>query len=401
MARLPAPLQPAFPQLKKAHRLATRRVGAVTRLTAPLAGKRALPTAATETAEETALREPDSARFHLGGPAEPLRRTMPVGTPPEHWFFGERLDFDVPRRFTLELTDGVVVGNYAAHITRGGVLDFETSPYFGIDGWQEHPLFLRPRLPRAQQVAGTLLSLATRGSWGNYYHWVMDTLPRWGVLRESVPDARPDVLFVNTLLPYHREYLALLGLDGTPHVEATKHSAVRAERLLVPCIPNPHTIGPAWTTEWLRETFKPQSVADKPKRIYVTRGGRAHTRRVTNEAEVLASLPRDFVVVDPGRLSVREQIDQFAAAEVIVAPHGAALTNLNFCSPGVRILELFAPQYLNPGYWGIASNVPEARYRYLVGRGDDPGRGSLMNDVMADITVDLRQLRASFDDLIS
>jgi capsular polysaccharide biosynthesis protein len=400
MARLPAPLQPAFPQLKKAHRLATRRIGAVTRRTAVLAGDRAVPVTATETVEETAALEPDSAVLHPGGPGEDLRRSMPVGTPPDHWFFAERLDFDVPRRFTLELTGGSVIGNYAAHLTRGGVLDFETSPYFGIDGWKEHPLFLRPRLPRSRHVSGTLLSLATRGSWGNYYHWVMDTLPRLGVLRESMPDARPDVLFVNTEQSYHRQYLALLGLEDLPHVEPTKHVAVSADTLLVPCIPNPHTIGPAWTTEWLRETFKPESVADKPKRIYVTRGSRAHTRRVTNEAEVLAALPRDFTVIDPGRLSVREQIDHFAAADVIVAPHGAGLTNLNFCSPGVRVLELFAPQYLNPGYWGIVDNVPGARYRYLVGRGADPGPGSAMNDVMADITVDLRQLAESFDDVM-
>ena len=105
--------------------------------------------------------------------------------------------------------------------------------------------------------------------------------------------------------------------------------------------------------------------------------------------------------MDPGRLTVREQIDTFAAAQVVVAPHGAALTNLAFASPGVRVLELFAPDYLNPGYWSIVSNLPDTRYRYLLGRGADPGPGSPMNDVMADITVDLRQLAVSFDDLMS
>jgi capsular polysaccharide biosynthesis protein len=401
MARLPAPLQPAFPQLKKAHRLATRRIGAVTRRTSALAGDRAVPVTATDTAEETATLEPESVTFHLAGPAEKLRRPMPVGTPPDHWFFGQRLDLDVPRRFTLELTGGSVVGNYAAHITRGGVLDFETSPYFGIDGWREHPLFLRPRLPRSQHVPGTLLSLATRGSWGNYYHWVMDTLPRLGILRESMPEARFDALFVNATTPYHRQFLALLGLEDVPHVEPTKHVAVRADRLLVPSLPNNHTIAPTWTTSWLRDAFPPETTSDKPARIYVTRGHRAHTRRVTNEDEVLAALPSDFVVVDPGTLSAREQIDTFAAASVVVAPHGAALTNLVFASPGVRVLELFAPEYLNPGYWSIVSNLSETRYRYLVGRGADPGPDSPMNDVMADITVDLHQLADSFDDLMS
>jgi capsular polysaccharide biosynthesis protein len=326
---------------------------------------------------------------------------MPVGTPSGHWFFAARRDFDVPRRFTLEIEQGTVVGNYAAHITPGGVLDFETSSYFGIDGWREHPLFLRPRLPEALDVPGTLLSLGTRGSWGNYYHWVMDTLPRLGVLRESMPDAQVDTLFVNTLQPYHRQFLGLLGLDTMPTLEPTKHVAVRADRLLVPCIPNPHTIGPRWTTQWLRDNIHPRDVAGKPRRIYVTRGDRPHTRRVNNEREVLDLLePLGFVTIDPGRMGVQEQIDHFAAADVVVAPHGAALTNLNFCSPGVRILELFAPGYLNPGYWTIADNLPDATYRYLVGRGADPGPGSAMNGVMHDITVDPRQLARSLDELL-
>jgi capsular polysaccharide biosynthesis protein len=122
---------------------------------------------------------------------------------------------------------------------------------------------------------------------------------------------------------------------------------------------------------------------------------------VNNEREVLDLLePLGFVTIDPGRMGVQEQIDHFAAAEVVVAPHGAALTNLNFCSPGVRILELFAPGYLNPGYWTIADNLPDATYRYLVGRGADPGPGSAMNGVMHDITVDPRQLARSLDELL-
>ena len=73
-----------------------------------------------------------------------------------------------------------------------------------------------------------------------------------------------------------------------------------------------------------------------------------------------------YLNVDPGTMSVQEQIDHFAAAEVVVAPHGAGLVNLTFAPPGVRVLELFAPRYLNPGYWAIVDNVPDSRYRYVV-----------------------------------
>ena len=63
---------------------------------------------------------------------------------------------------------------------------YETSGYFGISGWREHPLFLRPRLPEPRPMSGTLLlSLATRRTTTNYYHFLTDLLPRWGVFEEA------------------------------------------------------------------------------------------------------------------------------------------------------------------------------------------------------------------------
>lgn len=401
MARLPSQLQPLFPVLKRGHRFATRRLGAVTRRTTNWAGARAVPAQATLSAQETALLEPESVTFHPGGPAEPRHREMPNGLPADHWFFAQKQDFTFAPRFTLEMQDGLIVGNYAAHITRGGLLDLETSSYFGIEKWTEHPIYLRTGLPEAQTVSGRLLSLAAPGSFGNYYHWLMDALPRLGVLAETMPGITPDVLYTNTSTSYHRGFLDLLGLTDLPVVEATKHAAARADVVLDPAVVNAHTMGPRWVTDWLRATFPPEDTAAKPTRLYITRGDVANTRRVNNEAAVLDILrPLGFEVFDPGAHSVREQIDHFAAARTIVAPHGAALTNLNFCTPGVGLLELFAPQYLNPGYWTILDNIKDTKYRYLVGEGQDPGPMGSNNQVMADITVDLRQFQSLLEEIL-
>ncbi len=122
-----------------------------------------------------------------------------------------------------------------------------------------------------------------------------------------------------------------------------------------------------WVSAGLRTHLPARDVRDKPRRLYVTRGDRPNTRRYVQEDALLPHLERQgFVRVDPGTMSVQEQIDHFAAAEVVVAPHGAGLVNLTFAPPGVRVLELFAPRYLNPGYWAIVDNVPDSRYRYVV-----------------------------------
>jgi len=401
---LPAPLQPAWPLFKRGHLAATRRIGAVTRRTTSLAGERAVPHQGTDHADETVRLEPESVTLHEGGPGEILRRTLPVGTPPEHWGLARRASYDVPRRFTLEIKDGAIVGNYAAHITPGGVLDYETSTYFGVTGWKDHPIYIRSRLPELQHFDGTLVSLATRGSHANYYHFLLDVVPRYGVLRECLPDLQPDAWFVNTASGYQRQLLGLIGLDTDRIrvVQPGKKVAVRAGNLVVPCIPNPDLIAPTWTTSWLKENLPAKSLTDRPKRIYITRGNAKNTRRLVNEDEIFGRLEKlGFVKFDPGTVSVQDQIDTFTAAEVIVAPHGAALANLTFCSPGVRILELFHPRYVNPCYWVIADNIPDVRYRYLVCGEDDRPPGSPLNGVLTDIECDPVAFDRALDDLLA
>ena len=65
-------------------------------------------------------------------------------------------------------------------------------------------------------------------------------------------------------------------------------------------------------------------------------------------------------------MSVRDQIDHFAAADIIVGIHGGALTNLVFAKPGVRVLEIFAPTYVKHCFWAITDSIDGAVYHYLV-----------------------------------
>ncbi|MDX6276865.1 MAG: hypothetical protein QOJ72_993 [Nocardioidaceae bacterium] len=402
MTRLPNTLQPAWPLLKRLHRFASLLNGLLVRRFAPIQGPRALPRRATQTSAETAAAEPGAVTLHRADAPELIRRDVAPGTPPGHWVFERRRSFDVPPRFSLEIDGGIVVGDYGAHMTPSGTLDYETSGYFGIESWREHPIFLRRRLPPVEHVDGTLLSLATRGGSGNYYHFLLDVLPRFGVFEETMPGRRADAIYVPSAAQWQRDFLALAGLDTHRIVETRKHRAVSADHLVVPCLPNPQEVAPRATVDWLRGRLQPLDVADKPKRIYVTRGSAPNTRRLVQEDALMPLLEqRGFVRVEPGRMSVREQIDQFAAAEVIVAPHGAALTNLVFASPAVRVLEIFAASYVNATFWAITTSIPDAKYAYLVaGDAAAYGPGNPMNRIQADIDIDPGAVIRALDQLL-
>ena len=403
MTRLPSALQPAWPLVKRLHRWSTRVIGYIVRRSSTVLGARSLPRRATELSSITAAREPSTVRVHAGGGPESLHRSLPTGDPEDHWIFADAADFEVPARFTVEIDGGTVVGDYGANLTPAGTLDYETSEYFGISGWREHPIFLRPALPRVEHVDGRLVSLATRGGSRNYYHFLLDVLPRWGILQESLPGLEPDHVYVPRSTSYQRELLALVGLDAYDLVATEKNRAVSADHLLVPCIPNPLEMAPTWTVEWIRACIPAVRTDDKPRMLYVTRGSGPNTRRLVDEADLWPLMEqRGFVRIDPGTMSVRDQIDHFAAADVIVGLHGAALSNLVFAKPGARVLEMFAPSFVKHSFWTICERIPGVRYQYLVGTdAEDRGARRTMNGVQKDIVVDAATLDAALERLLA
>ncbi len=81
---------------------------------------------------------------------------------------------------------------------------------------------------------------------------------------------------------------------------------------------------------------------------------------------------------------MQQQIHIFSAAELIVAPHGAGLTNVTISPPGVRVLEMFPSSYVHRGLWAICHAIG-GHYRYLVA--DMPKKPHRSNAGIADDLV--------------
>lgn len=400
MSRLPARLQPAWPLLKRAHRLLSVLAGFVFRPFGRLLGDRGLPRTATVASAETAARESGAVTVHPGGPAEILTRGPAEGDPPRHWVFERGRRAEVPARYVLDVRDGRLVGDFAATVTPGGILDYQTSGYFGLSGWREHPVFLAPRLPEVDRVEGTVLSLTARGTAGNYYHFLYDAVARYGIFEDALPGERVDAVVVPHQSGYQRQILELAGIPG-PFLQPRADRTIRADRLLVPSTPNQDLDAPRSATDWLRKRLPPSGRTGTPTRLYLSRGQQPGGRRYLQEPELWPRLERrGFVMLDPGTLSVQEQIDVFHGAEVIVAPHGAALTNITWSQPGVRVLEMFAGTYVHLGLWTIAEAIGGMHYRYLVGAGSWP-EGKEMTGIVDDVDIPVEKVEAALEELLA
>jgi capsular polysaccharide biosynthesis protein len=151
---------------------------------------------------------------------------------------------------------------------------------------------------------------------------------------------------------------------------------------------------PDWACKFLKQEFLPDRIVErshKSERLYISRD-MAKGRKIVNSHEVTNFLSKlGFKCVVLESLSIAETALLFSAAEVVLAPHGAGLSNLVFCQPGTKVIEIFSPNYVNVLYWSL-SNEMNLQYYYLLGEGKRPSEYFDPNKVRENILVNLDSL---------
>lgn len=220
-----------------------------------------------------------------------------------------------------------------------------------------------------EQIAGRVAVLSGL-SGHNYFHWMVDILPRFALLQQGgVNLTDVDWFWINDpQQSFQRETLQRLGIPLEKILAGDRHPQIQAEQLVVPSfVGNLGWLEP-WALKFLRQQFLGLADPDLPcyERIYISRA-KAHHRRVLNEAAVLEKLEAaGFVSVELESMTLAEQIALFSHAKVVMAPHGGGLTNLLFCSPETQVLEFVAPQYTRHYYW-VMSQQLGLQHFFMVG----------------------------------
>lgn len=252
---------------------------------------------------------------------------------------------------------------------------------------EQHDLFkVRPRnfFPPVYHASEPVIAVAT-GKQDAFYHWMYEVCPKLGLVEKAQLHKMP--LFIGAQLSYQKETLALLNVEN-PIIDAGLYQAVTAPEIFAPAIP---ASGTPWATNFLREKFLPKiPVTAHKRRLYISRQD-AEKRRIVNEDAVMGLLSTyGFERVELARIPLLDQMSLFRNAEAIVAPHGAGLSHSVFCDPNTPLLECFAPSFVNPCYFHVASQIG-LNYAYLFGEQEQ-------NDAIdPDFVVDLAKIQASLD----
>lgn len=259
----------------------------------------------------------------------------------------------------VELAGGEIIGDLRLVATAEDKVVGGLQSLFGCTDVKNHYLLQRSRFRVLKYRRGTALLLGTTNS-DNYYHWLLDSLPRWRIMQLAGYRDYDYVLLHPQPNRFQEETLDRLSVPQGKRLRCSKRCVHQFERLVVPAMPFPPGEVSAWPCAWVRSLFPEK--APGPEKIYLSRRG-VRGRQVVNEPELQAALEKlGFVAIQPEQLSLAEQAKCLGSARYVVAPHGAALTNMIFAPSGATLLELFHPQHKNRCYMNVAA---ACGHRYL------------------------------------
>lgn len=258
----------------------------------------------------------------------------------------------------------------------------------GESFYREDPSYNYFLLPPATLLAGSWTSIVGRwcvsGS-SNYYHWLLDGLPRLALLDRFPADA--GILVPAPLRSFHRESLEMLGLlercRPTPEIHLLVENYFLSLPTMLTGCDNPYAVG------FLRGQFLKSDFPADPRfeKIYITRKG--VSRKPHGEEEMIDFLQNEgWAIIQAEDYNFREQVGLFHHARAICCPHGSGLTNILWCQPGCRVLELCPSNFLNGCFEGLAAYL-DLDYRYMIFEGDSQFR----------MKIDLPEFKAAIKSL--
>jgi capsular polysaccharide biosynthesis protein len=218
---------------------------------------------------------------------------------------------------------------------------------------------------------------------GNFYHYLVDSLPRlWGLGHPGLQGERQPIVFLNSNTPPAYQEFSEFMFPKVRFVKLPRYFRIRPKSYVhlpylskdrVDYAPeDSQTSGGFLPNEYL--DYVRDKIGSAPfssrypviERLYIKRGSTG-VRRVVNELEVEEKLRgMGFVCLDLKDLTLMEQARLFLNAKVIVGAHGAGFANLLYChGPKTVVFEIYPSKNEARHYYTLYGKVSKLNYHAI------------------------------------
>ncbi len=210
-----------------------------------------------------------------------------------------------------------------------------------------------------------------------YYHFLIDMLPKLGILDKCGIDSI-DHFIVPNAKPWQMDILIRYGIPREKMISSGPRCFFTADELIVPALNNDkdlETFGgmglalQPWIPEFHRSRIIGRYVDKPSRRIFFSRGD--ENGRGILQSDALEAMLRcfDFEIVRPEKLSFDEQAQLMNESKIIIGAHGSAFTNCVFCSTSTTLVEIFRTNFVNPAFWSLANTIGMGYHQYFIDEG--------------------------------
>lgn len=292
----------------------------------------------------------------------------------------------------LEITAALVVGAVGIVAARDFVVQetmWHTEPRRHRYTREENTVVFRT--PTLETLHGTTVSILT-GAAESYWHSLVDAALRL-ILIDDDMWTRIDRLLVPSTGVRQNDLVELFQVPDRVEVRSVfPDESFRAETLILPSsLHGMFDFHASLTSAFFDRLLAHAAVSPQTpaRRLFVDRRG-SPLRRLVDEDRLVNALPT-FQPVQLETLPSREQARLFADADIIVAPHGAGLTNIGFARPGTIVIELMMDTYRNWCFRRLAA-ARGLTYFCVLGRSLDPQKAAQSVHLQS-WTIDVEDVR--------
>ena len=226
-----------------------------------------------------------------------------------------------------------------------------------------------------KKINGNVLCLAQGASGNNYFHWMFDIIPKINIIALGYGLKNVDYFYMPKIQYFQKKILKILKIKKIKFIDSNKYKHIQADNLIVTEHPwyfkgkvfKEANHLPKWIANWLKTSFINKSKHNsKIKKLFIDRSESKfnHCKLINNNEIIITLKKRGFKIIQVGKLSFERQIGLFRNAKIIVGPHGAAFTNLLFCRPKTKIIEIKPKN--RPNNYKIISKFNNLKYKQFI-----------------------------------
>ena len=247
-----------------------------------------------------------------------------------------------------------------------------------------------------KKIFGNVLSL-TQGfsAINNYGHWMLDILPKLCIAEKFKNLNSFDAIYLpNINHSFQKDTLKYFKISNKKLIDGKNIKHIYADKFTIPQHPywklNKHQFATAnidrEMIKILRSKFLNTIKKHNKKKIFIDRSDSVFPHsQIENYHEVIKVLKYyKFEIIKLSNIPFKDQISYFYNAKIVVGAHGAGLSNVIFCNPRTKLVEILSWKFKTELLKNI-SIINKLQYNRLISSKKPPPLKTFKPDIYVPI----------------